>query len=69
MKFVEYVKNHGLPKKVICFDTVSRYLTIHPSDYSIPVVQGMVVDHIEVNDLNGDGVTVFLRCPAGVSAL
>lgn len=69
MTFAEYVEKHGCPNKVICFDTVSRYCTIHPSNYVTPVVQGMVVDHVEVNVSPCDGATVFLRCPDGVSAL
>lgn len=65
MTFLDYVKRHGYPDKVICFSSVNRYVDIRPKDFNVPVVLGMSVDHVEFS-VDGKTSVAFLRCPSDV---
>ena len=66
MKFSEYLKVYGPPDKVIAVDHIEQYRALSSADFFVPVVLGMKVDHVELNESYPDRTVVFLRCPSGV---
>lgn len=69
MTFLEYICEHGVPGRVICIDTYTRYMEIPKERFHLPLITGMVVDHIESPvQISGDTI-VFLRCPDGINAV
>lgn len=69
MKFSDYVNQNGVPDHVVCLDRIPRYQKIPRKYFNLPVVQGMLVDHVQVDMENNTGRIVFLRCPDRVNAV
>lgn len=69
MKFSDYVNQNGVPDRVVCLDRIPRYQKIPRQYFNLPVVQGMLVDHVQVDFDSSGGVIVFLRCPDHVNAV